>query len=95
LNALLDLCEEDETFERRRAAEGCGSKADGYAGSIGSLTYTRLRMLRKPPRATFDTSSRSVVIEPLEPPVGPTPLEVAPVSDDHGAAGDDDPGSPV
>jgi hypothetical protein len=53
-------------------------------------------MLRRPPRSTFDTLSRPVVVEPLEPPVGPTPLEVAPVTEDHGGPDDDgEPGSPV
>jgi hypothetical protein len=60
---------------------------------MGPAAYTRLRMLRKPPRATFDTESRTVVVEPLQPPAGPA-LEVAPVSDEHRTE-DDDFGSPV
>jgi hypothetical protein len=59
-----------------------------------SATYTRLTMLRKPPRATFDTDSHTVVIEPLELPDRPARLEVAPVTDEA-RSDDDDYGSPV
>jgi hypothetical protein len=60
---------------------------------MGSEAYTRHSMKRRPPQRTFETPSRTVVIEPLDPPVQDTPLTAVPVADDR--RDDDAPRSPA